>query len=86
MKYLTTTYNQYKNFINENNTDRIDKFIKINTSDRKKLETFFDLTINEIFDSEIKTEYFIYSQNNNLSVKFNTSSNTEYRLDLILKN
>jgi len=44
------------------------------------------LSTNEIFDSEIKTEYTIYDNKNNLTIKFLTNSNTEYRLDLFLKN
>lgn len=83
--HLYTTYKQYKDFYEKYNTQRLYKGLKIFSGESSKRNLFFN-PINEIFDSELETNYKIFkNKNNDLKIKFKTNSNTLYRLDLFLK-
>jgi hypothetical protein len=80
MKYLYTTSEHYKKFLESNKSNRIHKNLKIWTSGSKNNL----LKINEIFETPIDTKYSVETHpNNGLKITFNTNSNTNYRLDLL---
>lgn len=82
MKYLYTKNEHFTKFYEDNNyNERVSKFLKIlPTSKGFKLRK-----INELFETEIETEYKkIYDDNGLKTFLFKTNSNTKYRLDLVL--
>ena len=80
MKYLYTTSEHYKKFLESNKSNRIHKNLKIWTTGSKNNL----LKINEIFENPIDTKYSVETHPNNvLKITFNTNSNTNYRLDLL---
>jgi hypothetical protein len=84
MKYLYTRLSHYNSYINEYNTNRLDKGIKIISTESKRhlLSKSFELNEEEIFESPLDTNYTISNKDNKLTVIFSTTSDTEYRLDI----
>jgi len=83
MKYLWTQTEHYRKFIKENKSPRLSKFLKIYTESKSELiDKLFKK--NEIFNSNLITEYSITDQKNveGKKVIFKTKSDNEYRLDI----
>lgn len=85
MIYLQTKWKDFKYWIENKKSDRLDKNIKIyavskNISSLFKGESY---SVNEIFDSETVCNYDKIELNkNHLKITFNSKSETEYRIDL----
>ena len=77
MKYLFTKIKHYKNFINENNTDRLEKNLKIQSNEKTgKL-------IKEVFNEPLETDYKIEKDDRVMLISFFTKSGYKYRLDIL---
>jgi hypothetical protein len=91
MIYYKTSIFTYKEFLKENNTDRLSKTEKIKSESNitkylnmKKLNEIFD---KEIEDLEYETEVYKhpeYDDEENITYLFNSEKNNKYRLDLVI--
>lgn len=77
MKYIKTKYKHYEIYIKENNTERLERGLKIYTNTKSGL-------INEIFNDFIKTDYKIEEiSGENILISFYSKSKNKYRIDLM---
>jgi len=83
MKYLYVSYLTFKEYYKVFNNNRLDKNIKIYTSKYIGENPF--LKLNEIFDKDYSDVNYdvIYLDNDIITIRFQTSSNNYYRLDLL---
>lgn len=84
MKYLYTSKEHYRLYVERNNTDRLSKNCKLYTTSKDKLLN--DSKLYEIFKNSLYTDYQTYIDNNHYKFIFKSNSNTEYRLDIFIIN
>ena len=91
MIYYKTSIFTYKEFLKENNTDRLSKTEKIKSE--SNITKYLNMKkLNEIFDKEIEDlEYEMevykhpeYDDEENITYLFNSEKNNKYRLDLVI--
>lgn len=81
MNYLKVNNIQYKDFVENQGSNRLSKNLKLITDSKKGLLEKFGL-VNELFDSEIKTIYSIEQKEKYTSYVFYSTSQNKYRLDI----
>jgi len=82
MKYLFTKNDHYIKYVEEHGSDRLCKNLKLYITSKDILLKKVSNNINEIFDKNIKTDYDIVYNNNNILISFLSNSEFKYRLDI----
>jgi hypothetical protein len=87
MNYLYTRSDHYKLFFERNRSDRLSKKLKISPQESKirdLLTISLDYINEEIFDSPVNTDYQVEDNPGSKKIVFESSSKTEYRLDIFI--